>query len=55
MKKYIARKGQEELEVTYSDIGKYKLSAGFMSMLDNMNIGERMFNYDLMLEFERIS
>jgi hypothetical protein len=53
--KFIARKNNQEIEMSYSDIGKYKLSAGFMSMLENMKIGERMFNYDIMTEFERIS
>jgi len=53
--KFIARKNDQEIEVTYSEIFKYKLSAGFMSMLENMKIGECMFNYDIMIEFERIS
>ena len=55
MKKYLLKKGEQELELSYSEIAKYQFSAGFMSMLENLKIGEKMFNYDLMAEFTRIA
>ena len=50
-----ASKGSENVwEVTYSQVSEMMLSAGFMSMLNRCKIGEKMFNHDIMTEFERI-
>jgi len=53
-KKYKASKGSNnEFEVTYTQVSEMLLSAGFMTMFKRMKIGEKMFNHDIMTEFER--
>ena len=54
-KKYKASKGSNnEIEVTHTQVSEMLLSAGFMTMFKRLKIGEKMFNHDIMTEFERI-
>ena len=57
-KKYMAKKvspsGQEySEELTHSQVCEMLLSAGFMSMLNRMSIGEVLYYNDIKIEFKR--
>jgi len=51
---YKVIKNGKIVEMTHSAVSKLLLTPGFMSIFNDLKVGERMFNNDLMVEFERI-
>ena len=58
-KKYKAKKstntGDYEEILTHSQVCEMLLSGGFMTMLNRMQIGEKLYYNEIKVEFERIA
>jgi len=58
-RKFIAKKvhpsGEEvELELTHAQVSEMMLSGGFMTMLNRMPVGEKLYYNEKKIEFKRI-
>jgi len=54
-KKYkVLNKNNKEVIMTHREVAELMLSGSFMSMFNRLKIGEKMFNHDIMSDFERI-
>jgi len=54
-KKYkVLNKNNKEAIMTHREVAELMLSGSFMAMFNRLKIGEKMFNHDIMSDFERI-